>query len=196
MTAMSRMTSWPWLLMAACGSSAWCAWDGPEAEGLLHFDGSERVYMPVPGGFVNHPLGDSMAFGRDGELWLDAGGQQPGRWPVGGLARLDDQGWTAFMEADGVKGWGGTGFFATDLLSVAPDGSLWLNATREGVGCDGVAHYDATTWTTYLPGLCVHDLDVGADGRVWVRASRYGGMNPVGDIKTFVIDPEATAVAP
>ena len=90
-----------------------------------------------------------------------------------------------------MQGWGGTGFIATGLLSVAPDGSVWVNGSDD-FGCDGVAHYDGTTWTQCLHSLCVHDIDIGPDGNAWVRANDYGHMRPAEDVQTYVITPETT----
>jgi len=169
-------------------------WSGPEAEALLRFDGSEWEVIPGPEGFLNHPMGRSMAFGADGTLWVNTNYPAEDDWRVGGLARFDDPGWTAFTEADGVQDWGGESLPATDLLEVAPDGSLWMNGARDGDACGGLAHYDGTTWTSYLGDSCVHDLAIAPDGSVWVRATRYG-MDGValGGVDTYVIRPEGGA---
>ena len=170
---------------------------GLEARTLLRFDGSEWRVVPGPEGFVNYYLGNSVVFGPDGTLWVHVSpeGDSPGAGErrIGGLARFDDPGWTTFSGGASAEDWGGTGFVSTDLLSVGPDGSHWMNGITDFGGCDGVDHFDGSAWTTSLPGRCVHDLDVGADGSVWVRASRYGGMNPVEDIHLYVITPEAVA---
>jgi len=104
-------------------------WDGPAAEALLRFDGKAWELVPGPEGLMNHSAGRSLDIGPDGTLWVNASGPDSG-----GLARFDDPGWTVFTEADGVAPWGAQGFIATDLLSVAPDGSVWLRA--------GVSSYD------------------------------------------------------
>jgi hypothetical protein len=172
--------------------------DGPEAEALLRFDGEAWEVIPGPEGFLNHYAGRSMAFGDDGTLWVNTNHpeddwQERGDWRVGGLARFDDPGWTIFTEADGVEDWGGQGFIATDLLSVAPDGSLWMNGIDDVSGCDGVDHYDGRTWTSYLRKVCVHDLALAPDGSVWVRADvEAGSWNATSyDVGLYVITPEA-----
>jgi hypothetical protein len=163
-------------------------WDGPDAEALLRFDGSEWDVIPVPAGFLNAEVGRSLDFGPDGTLWAHTSYPVDDDWDVGGLARFDDPGWTMFTEADGVKPWGGQGWFYTDLLTVAPDSSIWLNGRPTGGGCGGLAHWDGTTWTSYLGDSCVHDLAIAPDGSVWLRAD----ANP-GSVQTYVIRPEPGA---
>ena len=97
--------------------------------------------------------------------------------------------WTTFTAADGVEGSGSQGWFATDLLAIAPDGGVWMNGHA-----GGVANFDGSTWTGYLTDLCVHDLDIGPDGAVWVRAGPYersGGFEYWDPPDTYVITPEA-----
>ena len=166
--------------------------DGPDAEVLLRFDGSEWEVIPGPESFLNHPVGNSLDIGLDDTLWVNTSNGYSGSQGVGGLARFDDPGWTAFTEADGVQNWGGQGFIATDLLAVAPDGSLWMNGASEFDCCGGVAHYDGATWDSYLVGSSIHDLAIAPDGSAWVRASTYGmDGNPLGGVDTYVITPEA-----
>ncbi len=169
-------------------------WDGPEAEALLRFDGDAWEVIPGPEGFLNHLLGNSLDIGPDGTLWVHTRDPEGDDWNGAGLARFDDPGWTAFTEVDGVQDWGGESLPATDLLEVAPDGSLWMNGARDGDACGGLAHYDGTTWTSYLGDSCIHDLAIAPDGSVWVRATRYG-MDRValGGVNTYVIRPEAGA---
>jgi hypothetical protein len=52
-----------------------------------------------------------------------------------------------------------------------------------------VAHYDGTTWTSYLVDSCIHDLAVAADGSVWLRADDILGVT----VNTYVIRPEPGA---
>jgi hypothetical protein len=170
-------------------------WDGPEAEALLRFDGEGWDVIPGPDGFLNHTLGNSMAFGSDGTLWVHTRDPEGDDWNGAGLARFDSPGWTTFTEADGVQDWGGQGFFATDLLSVAPDGSLWMNGATDENGCGGVDHYDGTTWSSFLRDSCVHDLAIDPDGSVWVRADVEAGSWTATswDVGLHVITPEAVA---
>ncbi len=174
--------------------------DGPDAEALLRFDGSEWEVIPGPESFLNHPLGNSLDVGPDGTLWVNTSNGYSGADGVGGLARFDGSGWTAFTEADGVQDWGAQGFIATDLLAVASDGSLWMNGAPDGDGCGGVAHYDGTTWDSYLVESCVHDLAIAPDGSVWVRANAYrrdsdNDRDITGPVSLYVIDLRSGALA-
>jgi hypothetical protein len=168
-------------------------WDGPEAEALLRFDGEEWEVVPGPEGFMNVPWGNSLDIGADGALWVNTSNGYWGAQGVGGLARFDDPGWTMFGEADGVEPWGAQGFIATGLLEVAPDGSLWMNGSPGDDGCGGVAHYDGTTWTSYLRPYCVHDLSVAPDGSAFVRAEleQVSWGDSSWKVGLYVITPEA-----
>ena len=160
---------------------------GAEVVALLRFDGEAWELVPGPEGLYNQPGGRSLDIGPDGTLWMNAGGRDRA-----GLARFDDSGWTVFTEADGVEPWGGQGFIATDLLTVAPDGSVWMNGNGPD-DCNGVAHYDGTTWTSYLCGSYVDDLAIAPDGSVWLRAEVGGTSVEPGTVNTYVIRPEAGA---
>jgi hypothetical protein len=165
-----------------------------EAQAMLRFDGSGWELVPGPDGFVDNPLGRSMAFGPDGTLWAATSSTpESTARHHDGLARFDDPGWTAFTVADGVQDWGGQGWFETDLLAVAQDGSLWMNGTDAG-GCGGVAHYQGATWTSYLRAACVHDLAIAPDGSVWLRASDATSWeDEPGTVGTYVVIPEIAA---
>jgi len=173
---------------------------GAEVVALLRFDGEAWELVPGPEGLYNQPGGRSLDIGPDGTLWMNASGINPdgtlwmngGRPDSGRLARFDDSGWTVFTEADGVEPWGGQGWIETDLLTVAPDGSVWMNGNGPD-DCNGVAHYDGTTWTSYLCGSYVDDLAIAPDGSVWLRAHVASGV-PTEDVHyTYVIRPETAA---
>ena len=149
-------------------------------EVLLRFDGERWEAIPGPEGWKPGMLGRSLDFDPEGALWVKAN-------ETGGLARFDDPDWTVFTEADGVEPWGGLGWFYMDLLTVAPDGSLWLNGLPTAAACGGVAHWDGTTSTSYLGDSCINDLAIAPDGSVWLQADADGRVN------TYVIRPEAGA---
>jgi len=152
----------------------------PEAEALLRFDGTEWEAFPLPEGFLNHPPDSALDFGPDGMLWVHAGGfasVEPD------LARFDDPGWTLFTVPGGTR----TTVPGRDFLVVGDDGGFWLPGKSSGGGCDGVAHYDGTTWTDHLAGRCIVDLAIAPDGSVWL----YGEAGTEGHL--YVITPEAVS---
>ena len=164
---------------------------GPRVDALLCFDGSAWEVVAVPDDLRYVGEGQSFDIGSDGTLWAAVGDPSA---DGDGLARLNDSGWTVFSEADGVRPWGIFGFFPTDHLHVAPDGSVWVNAEGDGSSCGGVAHFDGTTWTSYLSDLCVTDMDIAPDGAVWIQAGTFtvsGGFEYWDPPDTYVITPEA-----
>jgi hypothetical protein len=166
---------------------------GPTVDAFLRFDGSEWHSVAVPDDLRWAWGGQSFDIGVDGTLWAAVGRSSEDE---DGLARLDGSGWTVFTETDGVRPWGTFGFIPTDHLHVAPDGSVWVNAEGDGSTCGGVANFDGSAWTSFLPGLCVHDMDIAHDGAVWVQAGTYavaGGFEYWDTPHTFVITPDAMA---
>ena len=137
----------------------------------------------------------SAGVSSEGTLWAAGDGLAPHL----SLARLDEEGWTVFTEADGVKPWGGQrAWWGTkmDTLWAAPDGSVWVNASvpvirADGsLGCDGLARFDGETWQSFFSGSCISDLDFAPDGSVWVVAQeRQGGESRT--VHTYVITPGA-----
>ena len=165
--------------------------DGTEFAGaLLRFDGEGWEAIPGPEGWA--PEWPWLASGPDGTLWMDAS-RRVGDANSGELARYDDAGWTTFTDADGVEPWHDrTGYWGLMVPpTVAADGSLWL-VRFDDQGCGGAAHYDGTTWTSYLAGYCIDDLDIAPDGSVWLEA--YDGDTDGHDRSSlYVITPEAVA---
>jgi hypothetical protein len=156
---------------------------GPEL--LLRFDGEGWNAIQGPERWYADTSGRYLDFDPDGALFVWA-------YHTGGVsrvARLDDPGWTTFTQADGLEPMSPEGVHATVVLSVAADGSLWLNGSPFDETC-GVARYDGTTTTSYLPGVCtVEDFAIAPDGSVWLRVERAGGH------LLYVITPEAVAAA-
>ena len=118
------------------------------AEALLRFDGEAMGRHPGSCGVLNRPGGPVTRL-RPG--WHAVGARQRPGCDLGGLARFDDSGWTVFTEADGVEPWGGQGWSSSDLLTVAPDGSFWLNGGRPAAAVawpTGTARPGPRTWAT------------------------------------------------
>jgi hypothetical protein len=163
---------------------------GGDIEVFMRFDGTDWQVIAAPAGVDLMPtLGSSFDVGPDGVLWTtgDAGPLHRS------LARLDDDGWTIFSAADGVEPWGEQPmrWFPTDVVRVAPDENVWVNATDETTHtCDGLARFDGETWQPFLSGRCISDLDFAPDGSVWVVARE---PHPAAEVDTYVITPEAVA---
>jgi hypothetical protein len=170
---------------------------------FLRFDGTDWGVVPGPESFRADPLWGtgplSASVSRDGMLWMAGDGLAPHL----SLARLDEEGWTIFTEADGIEPWGGqTAWWGTtmDTLWAAPDGSVWVNASTatirsdEGPGCDGLARFDGETWQSFFSGSCISDLDFAPDGSIWVVAQEGQGWENR-TVHTYVITPEAVAAS-
>jgi len=109
--------------------------------------------------------------GLGGTLWAGPGYEWPDDFPHPALMRLDETGWTTFTEADGIRLWGGKfGWYPGEMITAAPDGSVWVDATADDGECDGLGRFDGETWTSYLSGHCIADIDFTADGAAWVLA--------------------------
>ena len=82
------------------------------------------------------------------------------------------------------------GFVPEETIGVSTDGSVWVDASDltegEWAECDGVARFDGATWSQYLSGRCLFDIDFAPDGSAWVLAD--GDDSPV---EVYVITPEA-----
>jgi len=165
---------------------------------FLRFDGAEWEVVPGPAGFhaaALHQVGlRSAGVSPDGVLWTAGDSLSP----HASLARLDEDGWTSFTDSDGVQPWGGKpgGWNTTvDTLWVAPDGSVWVDASRPlhfatgNLACGGLARFDGQSWQSFLPDSCVTDLGFAPDGTVWLVAE---GADQ--DLGTYIITPEAISV--
>jgi hypothetical protein len=100
---------------------------------------------------------------------------------------------TVYAEEEGVPVMGNfDGGYG--VLKAAPDGSVWMTPRAdpsESGACDGLAHFDGTTWTRYLHGRCVYGLDVAPDGTVWVQAGEWDQVTPPRPMEIYVIPPRA-----
>ena len=179
-------------------------WD--ERQRLVRFNGRKFRVVEDPAPQTARPEAPLLIDGStDGTLWMR-------RSPTT-LARHDDDGWTVFTsDADGVPQMGWIPEDTGGFLRAASDGSVWVSVTTDRgpppddwpPACNGVAHFDGTTWTQYLEGMCVFAMDVAPDGKAWVQASLPDtGTSaepvrgePVEPIQTFVIDPQAVESAP
>ena len=147
-------------------------WLGVTDGGLLRFDGTDWEVIRPLGGDEDHAVVDFLG-DRNGVLWAEI--------ETGHLARFDGQAWEVLSSVP-----------AGYLHAVDTDGNLWVGSYSErdhdiaGDRCDGVRRFDGPTWTTFLPGMCVADIDLASDGSVWLRAPSYGGG-------IYVITPEAVA---
>jgi hypothetical protein len=93
------------------------------------------------------------------------------------LARLDDEGWTAFSGPDGVVPLLSSGD-SRALLRVDHSGAVWVRPMESPWG---VRVFDGRTWRGYLDGLGVDNMEIAPDGNVWVLTT--DGL--------YVITPEA-----
>ena len=156
--------------------------------GLLRFDGTDWEVVRPLGGDEDYGVVGLLA-DRDGVLWAE--------FETGDLARFDGQAWEVFSYTPaGDPDLGG--IHAVDL-----DGDLWVGSYSDGdhdiAGdrCDGVRRFDGSTWTTFLSGVCVTDIDIASDGSVWTTVPRGAGLAWVpgyghGGV-LYVITPEAVA---
>ena len=181
-----------------------------EQQRLARFNGRKFAVVDDPAPQTTLPEAPLLIDGAtDGTLWM--------RRSPATLARHDRDGWTIFTsEADGVPQMGWMPEATGGFIRAAPDGSVWVSTTTDRGGaspddwppaCDGVAHFDGTTWTQFLDSMCVFAMDIAPDGKAWVQASLPDTGtsaapvrgDPVEPIQTFVIDPiaaEALSASP
>lgn len=90
--------------------------------------------------------------------------------------------------------------FRLGSLQQAPDGGLWLATADVWSEAEhgGIARFDGSTWQQFLPGSVVSDVDIAADGSVWLRAlaiDRDGADGPDVRSDLYVITPEAVVAS-
>lgn len=157
-----------------------------------HLDEGEWVASRPAGTDPAWPLGrvypgPTADMNASGVIWVQAGAV--GTPPTPFLARRMDGEWRVFTDFDHMP----EAFVAGSgvALRVAPDGTVWMGSgPDEDDGCDGLAHFDGSTWVHFLDGLCIYDLDVAADGRAWVtggprwdETDTAGGLYIVGPVE-------------
>ena len=152
---------------------------------LAHFDGQAwSVVDPVGSGKYSNV--DLLDIGMDGTVWVYLEVGLPDQvQPY--LARLANDRWTVFSADEGVVRlvWRGE---SRGLLRAGHDGAVWVqpqdSVTRRpgrpgGAYCQGIRVFDGDTWRSYLDGLCVKDIEIGAGrqrvGAGWWRAVRGRG---------------------
>jgi hypothetical protein len=190
----------PYTLAISADGRAFVLAGSPEADPeaglfdmLLRYDRTGWTELGLPSPISAYFPGDGMGVGADGTVWVAGDDHGDTDYMHHRLARLDGAGWTTFTDADGVEPWGGKeGFVPEETLGVSTDGSVWVDASTSGSGwwaeCDGVARFDGVTWTEYLPGQCLVDIDFAPDGSAWVLATKDGTQ---AEIYPYVITPEA-----
>ena len=152
-------------MRATADGQVWTAWSaqvaGAQSGTLLHFDGQAWGAVIILG-VGSYSMVDFLDIGADGTLWvyLETNGDPH-------LARLVDDTWTVYSAGDGVpQMWK---VRSSGHLRVGPTGSVWItDVDPDHQSCHGVLSFDGTAWTRYLENICVMDLDIAPDGRVWV----------------------------
>jgi len=154
---------------------------GPSAAGGTYSETADVLRL-VDGAFIPvatlaPPPYYRMAAGPGGALWTGGGydWESGDDFPHRDLRRLDEGGWTTFTAADGIEPWGGKpGFIPWEMTAASPDGSVWVDATKEASAdnnvCDGLGRFDGASWTSYLAGHCIADIDFTTSGDAWVLA--------------------------
>jgi hypothetical protein len=134
---------------------------------------------------IGYPSG-IVEVGRDGTVWQSGRGTQIGESDTvgselsGGLARFADGEWTDWTPAD-LPDLDLPTQPDHDEFGVAPDGSLWLSSS-----CDGLVRFDGLVTDHFLPGRCM-TMDIATDGSVWALTD--DDQQPGRDL--FVITPKA-----
>ena len=122
-------------------------------------DGTYRLYTTADGLASN--LAVDVAIASDDSVWAATSG---------GVSHLEGNRWTSYTQADRlVSG-------AIQAIGVTPQGQVWAGTT------EGASRFDPSaalrtggeSWTTFLAGARVWDLDVAPDGSVWFAADGLG----------------------
>ncbi len=154
-------------------------WVGVSATGPKGSGGLLR--LDSDGWSIVRPLGrgvsarvEGLAAATDGTLWVylsrNAREGVGEKRPTSHLARLDQDGWTVFDEADGVPRHRRR--YAHDsgsktLMQAGSDGTVWL-APLTNEHCGRLVSFDRDGSSEHLAdGGCVRDLDIDADGQAW-----------------------------
>ncbi len=117
------------------------------------------------------PLINDVEFAPDGSAWVatDAG-----------LLHYDGDSWSLFNAANTPMV-----FDRVLNLSVAPNGSVWVNNSSSRSGGDAIYRFDGSTWTRFRAGIempwdttwtDLSDVFVSRDGHVWVANEVLSGI--------------------
>ena len=127
-------------------------------------DGTHRLYTIADG--LASDLATDVAIAPDGSVWAAT---------LGGVSHLEGERWISYSQADGLAE------SAIQAIAATPQGQVWAGTT------DGASRFDPSaalpgppartggrSWTTYLGGARVWDVDVAPDGSVWFAADGMG----------------------
>jgi len=130
-------------------------------------DGTYSLYTGAEGLASN--LATDVAIAPDGSIWAAT---------LGGVSHLEGGRWISHTQADGLVS------NAIQAIAVTSGGQVWAGTTEGASLFDPSAalpgppartgRTGGESWTTYLAGARVWDLDVAPDGTVWFAADGMG----------------------
>lgn len=110
------------------------------------------------GSIRNYSHHNGLAFDDVHAVIVDSQGNKWFGTYGGGLSKFNGTSWITYDTFDGLCD------NYIQALSFDPSGNLWI-ATR-----NGISSFDGTTFTNYLPGDNIWDINVDEDGFVWVAS--------------------------
>ncbi len=154
----------PGELVAGPGGKIWVL-SGTEATGghLTSFDGASATHFDLPG------LGNSLAFGADGNLWV-AYGAREGKSNAG----------IYWIRADGALAGAATpGLTSPNSVTGATLGNVWF---ADG-GSKTISRMTTNgELSTFSAGGVARNLETGADGSVWYSTTMADGQAAIGHL--------------
>jgi ligand-binding sensor domain-containing protein/signal transduction histidine kinase len=141
--------------------------------GLARFDGA---HMQIYGNGTQRHLPvnsiSCLTMGRDGVLWAGTEG--------GGLMRVDEKGWHAYSQADGLK----NGF----VRSVVQDshGSLWVG-TDDGLFRQRNERFERQNMDSTGSSFAVRNILEDRSHRIWVGGSQLYSLDPEGHSTRYAL---------
>lgn len=158
-SVVENLGSYPWTpnvgVATACEDVNGNLVVGTYGEGVFWHDGAGK-WMQLKKGLLSHNFAISLAFDREGSLWVGTDG--------GGLNRVKKQ---VFQTLASTLDW--------TVQSIAEDkwNRLWLGVNGGGAACWTGSELVSFTNHEELPNLYVRSVLVDADQRLW--AGTYGG---------------------